>query len=119
MKKSVVRLIALLLALLMCTGMLLACNDEPSPEPTPDEQPETPDAPDTPDEPQPAPEEPSYRILIASDTHCTDLMDWYGVADEDRLQMWVDSVLAEHELQPFDLIIIAGDISLDTHAGET
>jgi hypothetical protein len=119
MRKNVARLIALLLALLMCTGMLLACNDEPSPEPTPDEQPETPDAPDTPDEPQPAPEEPSYRILIASDTHCTDLMDWYGVADEDRLQMWVDSVLAEHELQPFDLIIIAGDISLDTHAGET
>ena len=116
------RLISLLLALLLCTSALLACNNEPAPDNTPDDPPasDTPvDTPDTPADPEPEPEAPTYRILIASDTHCTDLMDWYGVSDEDRMQLWVDSVLEEHKRQPFDLIILAGDISLDTHNGET
>jgi hypothetical protein len=51
--------------------------------------------------------------------HCTDLMDWYGVRDADRQQAWVDAVLAEHQKQPFDAIIIAGDISLDYHDKKT
>jgi hypothetical protein len=34
------------------------------------------------------------RILLTSDMHCTDLMDWYGVRDADRQQAWVDAVLA-------------------------
>ncbi|MBQ7337817.1 MAG: metallophosphoesterase [Clostridia bacterium] len=62
---------------------------------------------------------PSYRILLTSDMHCTDLMTWYGVSDESRLQAWVDTVLAEHVKQPFDAMIIAGDISLDYHAERT
>ena len=120
MKHHYLRILSALLALLLCAAALLACNDEPAPEQTPDEQgnEQTPDTPDEPT-PEPEPEAPTYRILIASDPHCTDLMDWYGVSDEDRMQMWVDSVLDEHDIQPFDLIIIAGDISLDTHAGET
>jgi hypothetical protein len=59
------------------------------------------------------------RILLTSDMHCTDLMDWYGVRDADRQQAWVDAVLAEHAKQPFDAIIIAGDISLDYHDKKT
>ena len=61
----------------------------------------------------------TYRILLTSDMHCTDLMCWYGVSDADRLQHWVDTILSEHERQPFDLILIPGDISLDYHAEKT
>ncbi len=67
----------------------------------------------------PTPEAPTYRVLISSDPHCTDLLDWYGVSNEARMELWLESILAEHERQPFDLIIINGDISLDTHNGET
>jgi hypothetical protein len=64
-------------------------------------------------------ENASLRILLTSDMHCTDLMTWYGVSDESRLQAWVDAVLAEHQKQPFDAMIVAGDISLDYHAERT
>ena len=61
----------------------------------------------------------NYRILLTSDIHCTDLETWYGVSDEDRLQHWLEEVLAEHARHPFDLILINGDISLDYHAEKT
>lgn len=61
----------------------------------------------------------NYRILLTSDIHCTDLETWYGVSDEDRLQHWLEEVLAEHARHPFDLILINGDISLDYHAERT
>ena len=55
----------------------------------------------------------NYRILLAADLHCTHQETWYGVAYRDRMQRWVDAVLAEHERDPIDLLLIAGDISLD------
>lgn len=61
----------------------------------------------------------NYRVLLTSDIHCTDLETWYGVSDEDRLQHWLEEVLAEHARHPFDLILINGDISLDYHAEKT
>ena len=61
----------------------------------------------------------NYRILLTSDIHCTDLETWYGVSDEDRLQHWLEEVLAEHARHPFDLILINGDLSLDYHAEKT
>lgn len=61
----------------------------------------------------------NYRILLTSDIHCTDLETWYGVSDEDRLQHWLEEVLAEHARHPFDLILSNGDISLDYHAEKT
>ena len=60
-----------------------------------------------------------YRILITSDIHYTDLGDWYHVDNETRVQLWVDEILAEHRRQPFDLILINGDISLDYHEEKT
>lgn len=60
-----------------------------------------------------------YRILITSDIHCTDLEDWYGVSDDSRMEHWLRSVWLEHERQPFDLILIPGDISLDYHECKT
>ena len=53
------------------------------------------------------------RVLLSSDIHCTDLLEWYGVDYRTRMQHWVDSVLWEHAESPIDLLIINGDISLD------
>ena len=60
-----------------------------------------------------------YRVLLTSDIHCTDLDDWYGVGNDERMQLWLDTVLEEHEKHPFDLILIVGDISLDFHCEKT
>ena len=57
------------------------------------------------------------RVLLTSDIHCTDLETWYGVSNEERMEHWLRTVLREHEKQPFDLIVIPGDISLDYHQG--
>lgn len=57
--------------------------------------------------------ETDFRVLITSDMHCTTIQDWYGVSNEDRMQLWVDSILKEHAEHPIDLIIIPGDTSLD------
>ena len=54
-----------------------------------------------------------YRILITSDMHYTSISTYSGVTMGKRLQTWVDGILAEHESDPFDLIIILGDMSLD------
>ena len=54
-----------------------------------------------------------HRVLLTSDMHYTYLQTWYGVTAEARLQAWVDAILYEHSLRPFDLIVIGGDTSLD------
>ena len=64
-------------------------------------------------------EQVQYRILLTSDIHCTDLDEWYGVTNDDRMQKWVDAVLDQHAKRPFDLILIVGDISLDFHCDIT
>ena len=56
---------------------------------------------------------PDLRILLSSDIHCTDLLEWYGVDYRTRMQHWVDAVLQEHKEKKFDLVVINGDISLD------
>ena len=53
------------------------------------------------------------RVLIASDLHYTYLRGYYDRTRDERMQKFVDDVNAEHEKSPLDLIIIAGDISLD------
>jgi len=54
-----------------------------------------------------------YRILITSDVHHTEEKKWYGVLSEDRVQLWVDRIKEEHARRPIDLLIFAGDASLD------
>lgn len=54
-----------------------------------------------------------YRVLLASDIHCTHLAEWYGVSNEERMQAWVDAVLDEHARQQIDLLLLLGDYSLD------
>lgn len=54
-----------------------------------------------------------YRVLLTSDTHYTYRQTWYDVTPEARMQEWVNAILYEHALRPFDLIVILGDTSLD------
>ncbi len=58
-------------------------------------------------------EEVQYRVCITGDVHYAIQRDWFGWSNEDRLQFWVDTILEEHKKEPFDLIIINGDTSLD------
>lgn len=51
--------------------------------------------------------------MIASDIHNTKLAEWYGVTNEERMERFVDFVSSEHERDPFDLILLLGDYSLD------
>ena len=58
----------------------------------------------------------SYRVLLSSDMHYSIdayMAKYYGVTNDDRLQLWVDSIKAEHENDPIDLLIIPGDVSFD------
>ena len=68
-------------------------------------------------EPQAVVDDGKLRVLITSDIHYRYPSDdklYYGVKNSDRVQLWVDSVNYEHENNGnFDLIIIAGDVSLD------
>ena len=54
-----------------------------------------------------------YRIIITSDIHHTQDKRWYGVLTDDRVQLWVDRIKEEHARRPIDLLIFAGDASLD------
>ena len=65
------------------------------------------------------PEKSEYRVLLASDIHNNNQLSWYGVSNEKRMEMFVSAVNAEHEKQPFDLILLLGDYSLDfwVHGG--
>lgn len=76
-------------------------------------EPPTPSDPPEPVEPPEIAEPETYRILLTSDIHCTHLLEWYGTSYRERMQHWVDALLAEHEKEPFDLIVIMGDVSLD------
>ena len=53
------------------------------------------------------------RVIIASDLHYTTIETYYGMTTDDRMQHFVDTILWEHEQKPIDLLIIAGDTSLD------
>lgn len=58
----------------------------------------------------------NLRVIITSDMHYSMLQQYntyYGVARGPRMQHWVDSIQAEHEESPIDLIIINGDVSFD------
>ena len=58
----------------------------------------------------------SYRVLLSSDMHYSIdayMGKYYGVTNDDRLQLWVDSIKAEHKTDPIDLLIIPGDVSFD------
>lgn len=122
MKKGMIRLLCLLLlcAMLLCTG---CANKEAEGEPSENipsdgaENEETLRAKqqnmvDLLDEAAMLPLA-DYRVLLTSDTHYTYRNTWYNVTPEVRMQNWVDAILYEHALRPFDLIVIMGDTSLD------
>ena len=65
-------------------------------------------------EPQAAVDDGKLRVLITSDVHHSTI-NWYGKTTDERMQLWVDSIKKEHQTTPIDLIIIAGDTSLDVN----
>lgn len=114
---KIFRILSLLLALVLLASFV-ACDSEkePNANETSGEQTtaetEAPTEADT--EPQTDPSnDGNVRVLIASDLHYTYLETYFGLPAEDRMQHFVDSVLLEHKNQPIDLLIIAGDTSLD------
>ena len=59
-----------------------------------------------------------FRVVITSDPHYTeryysDTSRDYGYSADERMQLWVNTILDEHARQPIDLIIVNGDVSLD------
>ena len=125
MKKHLKRSLSLLLALflLLCVfGCADSANDTQSSSEltsadaqtvTVPADSETEPADTTPQRPAREPDVPELRVLITSDTHFTHLQTWYGVSHTDRMQRWVDAIKEEHAKDPYDLIIVAGDTSLD------
>ena len=53
------------------------------------------------------------HVVFSSDIHYSDQIRSYGVKMDDRMQHWVDSILAEHKKEPIDLLVVNGDISQD------
>ena len=54
------------------------------------------------------------RVIISSDVHFrSNYSGYYNVPSPIRLQSWVNSIIKEHETEPIDLLVIAGDTSLD------
>ncbi len=117
-----------ILSLLLIASMLVfaGCNSAPS---TSDEETTAADAQtdvtETPPETEPQiqqnpgdalvyeTDDTNLRVLLTSDTHYTHLMEWYGTDEDTRMQHWVDTIKKEHAENPFDLILIMGDLSLD------
>ena len=65
-------------------------------------------------EPKPDPAtDGKLRVMMASDLHYTTIETYFGWDPDTRMQHFVDSLLLEHEREPIDLLILAGDLSLD------
>ena len=105
------------------TGTESTASSDETPDPTtsPSEESASPSEESvSPSEESPSkPEKSEYRVLLASDIHNNNQLNWYGVSNEKRMEMFVSAVNAEHEKQPFDLILLLGDYSLDfwVHGG--
>lgn len=111
--KPFFRLLTLLLSLFSLIALISCDSDKTDTSDTPTEAPtDTISEEETTAMPNNATDE-NYRIIISSDVHYTYLEAWYGWTSEDRMQHWVDSIIEEHAKKPIDLVIIAGDTSLD------
>ena len=53
------------------------------------------------------------RVILTSDIHYTYNRKWYGISNEERVEHWLDAINKEHERSSIDMIIFAGDVSLD------
>ncbi len=54
----------------------------------------------------------SHRIILASDIHNCHV-DWYGISNEERMERFVRHMCEEYEKDPYELILLLGDYSLD------
>ena len=119
MKNKAFKIISLALALLMLTMGMMGCNVLPDEETDTETQQATESESET---------EVQYgnaidttgglRILITSDVHHNKINEWYGLPSTLRMRYWVEAIKKEHAENPFDLIIIAGDTSLDHYENQ-
>ena len=114
MKNKFIKLISLALAMIMLLIGMVACNSDTS-----DGSSESSSESNSESESKTdiqygvSGSENGLRVLITSDVHHTDVVTWYGIPSSLRMRFWADAINKEHEQKPFDLIIIAGDTSLD------
>lgn len=119
MKRFIFRFITLLLALTSLFTMISCDTEEPPAETTASTTDAVTDAPtEAPTEGETEPvvdasNDGNVRVLLCSDLHYTYLETYFGVSADKRMQLFVDSVLLEHQKKPIDLLIIGGDTSLD------
>ena len=52
------------------------------------------------------------RILMASDLHHCEMV-WYNVESSDRMQRMIKAFNDEYEKEPYDMLLLLGDYSLD------
>ena len=52
------------------------------------------------------------RIIIASDIHYCQ-RNWYNVDSDARMEQFIDALQAEYERDPYEMILLLGDYSLD------
>lgn len=110
------RILCLLLVLAMIAVCFAGCNgSDTETQAESDTQTESETQTDTETPGTDVVESNDLRVLITSDVHHCDTL-WYGISSSIRMQWWVNAIKAEHETKPLDLIIIAGDTSLDYYA---
>ena len=52
------------------------------------------------------------RVLVASDIHLCHV-DWYGMENAKRVRRFIEDVKKEYEKDPFEMLLLLGDYSLD------
>ena len=52
------------------------------------------------------------RVLVASDIHLCHV-DWYGMENSKRVKRFIEDVKKEYEKDPFEMLLLLGDYSLD------
>ena len=114
MKNKAFKIISLALALLMLTMGMMGCKVLPDDETDTDTQQATETESETDVQYGVSVDTASgLRILITSDVHHNKINEWYGLPSDLRMRYWAKAINEEHKENPFDLIIIAGDTSLD------
>ena len=121
MKNKILRWVCVFLALAVFMPAVVSCNNTSDGEDTRPTDESTSEA--VTDESEVvygdvSSKENNIRVLIASDVHHTNVETWYGMQSSLRMRYWVEAIKKEHEEKPFDLIIIAGDTSLDHYGNK-
>lgn len=117
MKKTTFRLLSLLLMLTLLLGLVSCDGFGKQPVSTTEGGGTVTEAPTSTQPPTgDVIDDGNLRVIITSDMHYSMLQQYstyYGMSRNPRMQKWVNTIKAEHQKKPIDLVIIAGDVSFD------